>query len=57
VSEDHTLKIWNLESGKIIFNLGANVPLICCAVGPGNRDILVGDSVGAVHFLKVVKFD
>jgi WD40 repeat protein len=51
VSQDRTLRIWHLETGKQVAMLEAHAPLLCCAVSPDGKTILAGDAAGGLHIL------
>jgi WD40 repeat protein len=44
-SEDHTLRVWDLESGKELALLTADGPTASCAVSLDGRTIVAGDCV------------
>ena len=46
-SEDRTLKVSDLETGRELPQSGADLPLMTSALGPGDR-IVASDSRGAV---------
>ena len=46
-----TLKVWDLETGKVVAAFTAGASLDCCAVGPDGRLIVAGDASSQVHFL------
>jgi WD40 repeat protein len=50
-SWDRTLKVWDLATGKTISTRTAGAPLMSCALTPDGRTIVVGDAMGAIHFL------
>jgi WD40 repeat protein len=52
-SDDWTLKVWDLETGKVVAAFTADAPLLSCAVGPDGRVIVAGDESGRVHFLSL----
>jgi WD40 repeat protein len=51
-SDDHTLKVWNVETGALISTFTCDGPANCCAF-TGNDEFIVGDSGGHVHFLRL----
>lgn len=53
VSQDHTVRVWESDTGKCIstFNLDEN--LTCCALLPDDRTIVVGGESGRIHFLRL----
>ena len=52
-SEDNTLKVWELESGKEIASFTGESTLKCCAVAPDGVTIVAGEASGRVHFLRL----
>jgi WD40 repeat protein len=52
-SYDHTLKVWDLESGRVIAVFTADAALHSCEVGADGRVIVAGDASGRVHFLSL----
>jgi WD40 repeat protein len=57
-SDDQTLKVWDLESGKLIAAFSAEGALHACAVAPGSGRpwdsvIVAGGASGRVHFLRL----
>jgi WD40 repeat protein len=54
-SLDKTLKVWDLATGKTISTRTTDAQLSCCALTPDGRTIVVGDDMGAVHFVDWVK--
>jgi WD40 repeat protein len=50
-SSDQTLKVWDLEIGKLLASFTADAPILSCAVGPVEHVIVAGDLSGRVHFL------
>ena len=53
VSKDKTLKVWNLEEGKMITKFTDRSALNCCALAPDEKTIIVGNTSGDLHFLKL----
>ena len=56
-SDDTTLRIWDLESGKLFNTFAADSQLVACAVTPNGRTFVAGDSSGQVHFLRLIEPD
>ena len=50
-SHDKTLKVWDLETGKLVGAFTADAALLSCAVEADGRVIVAGDGSGRVHFL------
>ena len=53
VSDDRTLKVWDLESGKVIASFTADGSLMTCAVSSDGVTIVAGERSGQVHILHV----
>jgi WD40 repeat protein len=56
-SEDKTLRVWYLTTGRLKIAFSADAALQCCAVAPDGKTIMAGDYLGAVHFLEWAIFD
>ena len=56
-SQDHTLRVWDLESGKEMAIFTAESEMWSCAVTSDGRTIIAGDESGRVHFLRLVEAD
>ena len=52
-SSDQTLRVWDLETGKVVAAFTADATLLSCAVGPDGRVFVAGDQSGRVHFLSL----
>lgn len=52
-SQDRTLRLWDLTSGQLLATFTADAPLYCCRVAPDGAQIVAGDEMGGVHFLKI----
>ena len=52
-SDDHTLKMWDLQTGSAIASFGGDGPLLSCSVAPDGLTILAGTDSGRLHFLSV----
>jgi WD40 repeat protein len=51
VSDDCTLKVWDLTSGEFITGFSGDNPLLACAVAVDGLAVVAGDKAGQVHFL------
>jgi WD40 repeat protein len=51
-SQDNTLRVWDLESGKELALLTADSPTASCAVSLDAWTIVAGDATGNIHILK-----
>ena len=52
-SDDNTLKVWNLTTGKFFATFTAESSIACCAVATDGVTIVVGDESGRVYFLRL----
>ena len=52
-SEDQTLRVWDIETGKVVVAFTADALLTSCTVGPDGRVIVAGDASGRVHFFSL----
>jgi len=53
-SEDRTLKLWDLETGRELAMFTADEPLSCCAVAQHGA-LLVAAGAGRVHILQLLE--
>jgi len=53
VSEDKTLRAWELGSGGELAAFTADAPLKCCAISVDGKTIVAGDESGVVHYLRL----
>jgi WD40 repeat protein len=54
-SNDKTLKVWDIATGKTICTRAIDAQLSSCALTPDGRTIVAGDAMGAVHFVDWVR--
>jgi WD40 repeat protein len=54
-SDDHTLRLWDLDSGREIATFTGEDRMRCCAVTPDARTIVAGDDSGRLHILRLVE--
>ena len=52
-SSDKTLKVWDLESGKVIATFSGEGSLDACAVAPDGMTIVAAGASGRVHILRL----
>ncbi|MEH2218556.1 MAG: hypothetical protein V7K72_15830, partial [Nostoc sp.] len=52
-SNDNTLKVWDLQTGKEISTFIGESYIYCCAVSPDGLTIVAGEQSGRVHFLRL----
>jgi WD40 repeat protein len=50
-SNDKTLKVWDLESGKCITTFSGEGAFICCMIANDGKTIIAGDNTGRIYFL------
>ena len=56
-SADHTLRVWDVESGNYITAFSGEGPMLHCAVAPDGRTIIARDKSGRGHFLRLEGLD
>jgi WD40 repeat protein len=52
-SYDNTLKVWDIETGKIITSFNGDRDILTCAVSSDGLTIVAGDRIGRVHMLRL----
>ncbi|MFP5272998.1 WD40 repeat domain-containing protein [Coleofasciculus sp.] len=52
-AEDYTLKVWDLETRKIVASFKGDGELLACAVAPDGITIVAGEASGRLHFLRL----
>ena len=52
-SDDETLKLWDLETGRKIATFTGDSTIICCAVSQDMLTIIAGYNSGQVLFLRL----
>jgi WD40 repeat protein len=52
-SWDNTVKVWELETGKILATFTCDARALCCAFSEALKLILAGDEGGHLHFLRL----
>ncbi len=52
-SDDRTLKIWDLLTGKEVASFSGEGEFDCCAFAPDGVTVVAGDRSGRVHFLRL----
>jgi WD40 repeat protein len=53
VSEDRTVKVWNLSTGQSVATFTGELAMRSCVVGRDGRTLAARDSLGRVHFLQL----
>jgi WD40 repeat protein len=53
VSDDNTLKVWDLESGRKMVEFTGDGAIDSIALLPDGRTIIAGETSGRVHFLRL----
>jgi WD40 repeat protein len=56
-SNDRTLRLWDLETGKEIAHFTGESDMDSCAIASDGGTIVAGESSGRVHFLRLVEAD
>ncbi len=56
-SGDHTCKVWDLVSGEEVATFTGESSILCCAVSPDGRTIVIGEQSGRVHFFRLEGVD
>jgi WD40 repeat protein len=52
-SGDETLKVWNLQTRKVIASFTGESEIRCCAIAPDDITIVAGEASGLLHFLRL----
>jgi WD40 repeat protein len=52
-SDDHTVSVWDLKTGKVVASFTCDWPPHCCAYSDEFKLMIVGDNGGQVHFLRL----
>jgi WD40 repeat protein len=52
-SQDNTLKVWELKTGRVVASFCGDSTIERCAVTPDGRTIVAGEASGRVHFLRL----
>ena len=52
-SQDRTIKVWDLSSGKFLASFTGESSIACCAIAPDGVTIVAGDASGRVYFLRL----
>lgn len=52
-SDDNTLKVWDISTGKEIVQFIGESPMHCCAAAPDGKTIVAGEQSGRVHILRL----
>ncbi len=54
-SDDNTLKLWGLTTGKCLATFCSDHPFYSCALSADGSTIVAGDAAGTVHFFSVIE--
>jgi WD40 repeat protein len=57
ISADDTIKVWHLQTGKVVASFSVETPVHSCAVAADGLTIVAGDFSGRVHFLQLEGID
>ena len=52
-SDDNTLKVWDLESGKCMITFIGEGAFLCCAIANDGKTIIAGDNLAEYVFFIV----
>jgi WD40 repeat protein len=52
-SQDQTLHVWELATGRAVARFTGDGPLTACAVFADGATMAVGEASGAIHFLRL----
>jgi WD40 repeat protein len=55
-SYDNTLKIWDMETGRLMAVFRGDGPISAVAVASDGRTIVTGEASGRVHLLRLENF-
>jgi len=53
-SDDQTLKVWDVESGKVVSTFTCEGLALCCAFARSGT-VLAGDSLGRIYLLALLE--
>jgi WD40 repeat protein len=56
-SADHSVRVWELETGQAVAGFTLESRVLACAVSPDGHVILAGDEAGRLHFLEFAGAD
>jgi WD40 repeat protein len=56
-SSDHTLRVWEIESGVCITAFTGESPMSRCTIAPDGRTIVAREKSGRGHFLQLEGLD
>ena len=54
-SDDATLRLWDLESGRELACFTGDGPMPCCAIAPDGVRLVAGDALGRLHLLEFIE--
>jgi WD40 repeat protein len=54
-SEDHTLKLWNLDAGQVLATFTADSEIAACTCSPTMPIFVAVDRLGRIHILELVE--
>ena len=49
LSKDHTLRVWDIQTGECAFVSTLSSPPRCCDISRDSRTLVVGDELGRLH--------
>jgi len=52
-SDDNTVRVWNLETGKVLATFTCDSAAYCCAFSDALNLIVAGDARGVIHYQRL----
>ncbi len=52
-SRDKTVKVWDINNGRLINSFTGDSYIPCCAITPDGSTIIAGEASGQLHFLRL----
>lgn len=51
--DDHTLRVWHLDTGELVAAFTADAAVTACAISPDASVLVAGEATGRVHLLRL----